>query len=91
MFEALLGGSLLPAPFTFSPIAPCSLAFFHACSLIIFSLLPFHFSLLPAPFYFSKCSLIFLHGLPMKMIVKHSTLSLPRSSADLREQARLEI
>ncbi len=50
LFEG--GGFLLPAPFTLSPFAPCSLAFFHSCSLLIFSLLPFHFSLLPAPLYF---------------------------------------
>ncbi len=29
------GGSLFPAPFTFSPLPPCSLAFIHPCSLFI--------------------------------------------------------
>ena len=36
IFEALLGGSMLPASFTFSPFAPCPLAFFHICTSSFF-------------------------------------------------------
>ena len=58
VFETLLGAFLLPAPFTFWPFAPCSFEFFQSCSLLIFNLLPFHFSLLPAP-TFSQYSQFF--------------------------------
>ncbi len=39
--EPLLGGSLLPAPFTFSPLDPCSFYSFPGCSFLLFSLLLF--------------------------------------------------
>ena len=46
--EPLLGGSLLPAPFTFSLLAPFT---FPTCSFSpLFFLLLFHFSLLLFPF-----------------------------------------
>ena len=49
--EPLLGGgSLLPAPFTFYPLAPCSFHFLPPCSFFFFPLLLLNFSLLPAPF-----------------------------------------
>ena len=55
----LLGGVL--APFTFSPFAPCSLAFFHPCSLLIVFLVPFHVFIAHCSFLFFQGSLIFLH------------------------------
>ncbi len=42
-------GSMLPAPFDILPQSPCSLPFFGARSFYQFSLLLFHFTLLPAP------------------------------------------
>ncbi len=40
LVEALLGGSLLPAPFNILPYSPCSLPFFSACSfLLIFTVI----------------------------------------------------
>ncbi len=69
--EALLGGSLLPAPIALSPFASCSLAFFHPCYFLIFSMFPFHFSLLLSPFYLNFFFVFFFSGIfsPLKVSV----------------------
>ncbi len=50
--EPLSGGSMLRAPFTILPLAPCSFLFFAPCSFFTVFLLLFHFSVLPSPFSF---------------------------------------
>ncbi len=81
---------LLPAPFTFSPFAPCCLAFFHHCSLFVFSLLPFYFFFAPCSFLFiPQCSLIIWCWLSIKAIGKQTILS--RSGCRFVKWACLEI